>query len=130
MTKAFVASPLGFLIGFSMGALGGGGSILAVPVLVYVVGQSPPAATTTSLVVVGLAALVGMGERWRAGRVRPGIGVVFGLAGIGGSIAGSALNRDLDPTCSCSPSPHWSSWPPGACSRATRAAPTSGRTKL
>ena len=97
MTKAFVASPLGFFIGLSMGALGGGGSILAVPVLVYVVGQSPPAATTTSLVVVGLAALVGMGDHWRAGRVRPGIGVVFGLAGIGGSIAGSALNRNLDP---------------------------------
>ncbi len=97
MTRAVVASPLGFLIGFSMGALGGGGSILAVPVLVYVVGQSAPAATTTSLVVVGLAALVGMGDHWRAGRVRPGIGFVFGLAGIGGSIAGSALNRDLDP---------------------------------
>ena len=97
MSKALVASPLGFLIGFSMGALGGGGSVLAVPILVYIVGQSPPAATTTSLVVVGLAALVGMGDHWRAGRVRPGIGVVFGVAGLGGSIAGSALNRHLDP---------------------------------
>lgn len=97
MTKALLASPLGFLVGFSMGALGGGGSILAVPVLVYVVGQAAPVATTTSLVVVGLAALAGMGDHWRAGRVRPGIGVVFGLAGIGGSIGGSALNRRLDP---------------------------------
>ena len=97
MRKALVASPLGFLIGFSMGALGGGGSVLAVPVLVYVVGQSPPAATTTSLVVVGLAAVVGMGDHWRAGRVRPGIGMMFGLAGLGGSIGGSALNRRLDP---------------------------------
>lgn len=97
MTKAIVASPLGFLIGFSMGALGGGGSILAVPVLVYVVGQAAPAATTTSLVVVGLAALVGMADHWRARRVRARIGLVFGLAGIGGSIAGSALNRRLDP---------------------------------
>lgn len=97
MSRALVASPLGFLIGFSMGALGGGGSVLAVPVLVYVVGQSPPAATTTSLVVVGLAAVVGMGDHWRAGRVRPGVGVMFGLAGLGGSIGGSALNRRLDP---------------------------------
>ena len=97
MSKALLASPLGFLIGFSMGAFGGGGSVLAVPILVYIVGQSSPAATTTSLVVVGLAALVGMGDHWRAGRVRPGIGVVFGLAGLGGSIGGSALNRRLDP---------------------------------
>ena len=95
--RALLASPLGFVIGLSMGALGGGGSILAVPVLVYVAGQKPQAATTTSLVVVGLAALVGMGDHWRAGRVRPGVGLVFGLAGVGGSLAGSALNRGLDP---------------------------------
>ena len=95
--RAFAASPLGFLIGLSLGALGGGGSVLAVPVLVYVAGQQAQAATTTSLVVVGLASLVGMGEHWRAGRVRLGPGVVFGLAGAGGSLAGSALNRRLDP---------------------------------
>lgn len=97
MSRALVASPLGFLIGFSMGALGGGGSVLAVPVLVYVAGQHPAAATTTSLVVVGIAALAGMGDHWRAGRVRLGVGVVFGLVGVGGSIGGSALNRRLDP---------------------------------
>ena len=38
-----------------------------------------------------------MGAHWRAGRVLAGIGVAFGLAGIGGSLAGSALNRHLDP---------------------------------
>jgi uncharacterized membrane protein YfcA len=97
VTKVLLSSPLGFLIGFSLGALGGGGSVLAVPVLVYVVGQEPAAATTTSLVVVGLAALAGMGDHWRGGRVRLGVGVVFGLAGVGGSVGGSALNRRLDP---------------------------------
>lgn len=95
--RALAASPLGFLIGLSVGALGGGGSILAVPVLVYVAGQDPRAATTTSLVIVGLAAMVGMADHWRSGRVRVGPGVVFGLAGVGGSLSGSALNRRLDP---------------------------------
>lgn len=95
--RAFLASPLGFLIGLSLGALGGGGSILAVPALVYVAGQDPKAATTSSLFLVGSAALVGMVTHHRAGRVRVGTGVVFGLTGIGGSLVGSAINRQLDP---------------------------------
>ena len=95
-TRALLASPLGFVIGVSLGALGGGGSILAVPVLVFVAGQTPSAATTTSLVVVGVAALIGAYGHWRSGRVRVGAGVVFGLVGIAGSLAGSALNRRLD----------------------------------
>lgn len=95
--RGLLASPLGFFIGLSLGALGGGGSILAVPVLVYVAGETPQAATTTSLIVVGLAALVGMADHHRAGRVRAKDGLMFGLAGIGGSFAGSALNRQLDP---------------------------------
>lgn len=95
-TRALLASPLGFLIGVSLGALGGGGSILAVPVLVFVAGQTPSAATTTSLVVVGVASLIGAYGHWRSGRVRVAPGLVFGLVGIGGSLAGSALNRRLD----------------------------------
>ena len=95
-SRALLASPLGFLIGLSLGALGGGGSILAVPVLVFVAGQEPAAATTTSLVVVGAAALLGALGHRRAGRVRVRYGLAFGAVGIGGSIAGSALNRRLD----------------------------------
>ena len=95
--RALLTSPLGFLIGVSLGALGGGGSVLAVPVLVYAAGQDVRGATTTSLLLVGFAALVGMGVHHRAGRVRVGTGIAFGVAGIGGSIAGSALNRHLDP---------------------------------
>jgi uncharacterized membrane protein YfcA len=95
--RALLASPLGFLIGLSLGALGGGGSILAVPALVYAAGQDPRAATATSLFLVGTASLVGMGAHWRAGRVRVATGVVFGLCGVGGSLLGSALNRSLDP---------------------------------
>lgn len=95
--RALLASPLGFLIGLSLGALGGGGSILAVPALVYAAGQDPKAATATSLFLVGTAALVGMGTHHRAGRVRVGTGILFGLVGVGGSIVGTAVNRRLDP---------------------------------
>lgn len=95
--RVLLASPLGFLIGLSLGALGGGGSILAVPALVYVAGQDPKSATTTSLVLVGAASLVGAVHHWRAGRVRLGTATVVGLAGIGGSLVGSAINRGLDP---------------------------------
>lgn len=95
--RALLASPLGFLIGLSLGALGGGGSILAIPALVYGAGQPARAATTTSLLLVGIASIAGIGSHWRAGRVRVGTGIAFGVTGIGGSLAGSALNQRLDP---------------------------------
>jgi len=95
--RALLASPLGFLIGLSLGALGGGGSILAVPALVYAAGQTPKHATTTSLVLVALTALIGMAPHWRAGRVRFAAGSIFGLAGIGGSLLGSHWNKAADP---------------------------------
>ncbi|MDX2169936.1 MAG: sulfite exporter TauE/SafE family protein [Deltaproteobacteria bacterium] len=97
MTRGLLASPFGLLIGLSLGALGSGGSILAVPALVYAAGQSVQDATFTSLVLVGTSALTGIHPHWRAGRVRLATGVVFGLTGIGGSLAGTALNRRLDP---------------------------------
>jgi uncharacterized membrane protein YfcA len=95
--RAVLASPLGFLVGLSLGALGGGGSILAVPALVYGAGQDPRSATTTSLLLVMVASLVGLGPHWRAGRVRLGVGVAVGVAGVGGSLLGSAVNRRMDP---------------------------------
>ncbi|MHB1137641.1 MAG: sulfite exporter TauE/SafE family protein [Microthrixaceae bacterium] len=95
--RALLASPLGFLVGLSLGALGGGGSILAVPALVYGVGETARAATGTSLIVVGAAALVGLVPHWRRGHVRLREGLLFGAAGIGGSFLGTALNRGVDP---------------------------------
>lgn len=95
--RALLASPLGFLVGISLGALGGGGSILAVPALVYAAGQSPKSATTTSLVMVAITALIGLVPYWRANYVRFGAGTIFGLAGIGGSIVGSHWNDAADP---------------------------------
>ena len=94
--RSLLASPLGFLIGISLGALGGGGSILAVPALVYAAGQTPKHATTTSLVLVAITAVIGILPHWHAGRVRFVPGVIFGLAGIGGSLLGSHWNKAVN----------------------------------
>ena len=95
--RALLSSPLGLLIGVSLGALGGGGSILAVPALVYAAGQSPKHATTTSLVLVAITAVIAIVPHWRAGRIRFGPGVLFGLVGIAGSLLGSRWNDAADP---------------------------------
>jgi uncharacterized membrane protein YfcA len=94
--RALIASPLGLLVGLSLGALGGGGSILAVPALVHGVGESAQAATTTSLLVVGVASLIGVIPHWRKGHVDLRAGVTFAAAGVGGSYVGTWLNRGVD----------------------------------
>jgi len=86
---ALLAIAVGLLIGLSLGALGGGGSILTVPALVYLLGQSAHQATTASLLVVGIAAVAGAITHARAGRARLRTGAVFGILGIAGSYAGS-----------------------------------------
>lgn len=96
-TRAWLASPLGFLIGLSLGALGGGGSVLAVPVLVFVAGQTPEQATATSLLVVGSSSVVALLPHARAGRVRWATGTAFGLVGVGGSLLGTRVNSAMDP---------------------------------
>ncbi len=92
-----VAIPAGLLIGLSLGALGGGGSILTVPALVYLLHQHPRAATTGSLLIVGITALAGAVVHWRAGRVRVLQGITFGVLGIGGAYAGSRLSAAISP---------------------------------
>lgn len=88
---------LGLLIGLSLGALGGGGSILTVPALVYVLGQDPRQATTSSLFIVGVTALIGSLSHARSGRVKWGIGLAFGVTGVAASFLGTAANRLVDP---------------------------------
>ena len=90
-----IAVPAGLLIGVLLGALGGGGSILTVPVLVYLLGQEPHAATTGSLLIVGITAAAGMIAHWRAGRVRLAPGIAFGVLGAAGSYAGTRLGGQV-----------------------------------
>jgi uncharacterized membrane protein YfcA len=80
---------LGLLVGLVIGALGGGGGIITVPVLVYLVSMEPVAATTASLVIVGVASLASMVSHTRGGGVRWGAGAAFGLVGVAGTWAGS-----------------------------------------
>ena len=82
----------GLLIGLSLGALGGGGSVLAVPVLVYALGQTPGQATTGSLVVVGLTSLIGAVTAHRAGHALQGRGTAFGVVAIAGAALGATAS--------------------------------------
>ena len=87
----------GALIGLSLGALGGGGSILAVPVLVYLLGQSATQATTGSLVVVGVTSILGAVTAYRAGNVLLARGIAFGSVAIGGAAVGSKASTLVPP---------------------------------
>jgi uncharacterized membrane protein YfcA len=87
---------LGVLIGVALGALGGGASILAVPVLVHLAGQDAEAATATSLVAVGAASAVASVGHARGKRVDWPAAVAFVLLGVPGTWLGSLLNARLD----------------------------------
>jgi uncharacterized protein len=89
-----LAIGVGLLIGLSMGALGGGGSLLTVPALVYVLGLDTRAATTGSLIIVGVTAVFAMLAHRSHGRVRVRVlqGIAFGPVGVAGSVAGSRLS--------------------------------------
>ncbi|MBS2965334.1 sulfite exporter TauE/SafE family protein [Actinocrinis puniceicyclus] len=97
MSALILALPAGLAVGASLGALGAGGSILTVPVLVYLLGRSAHQATTMSLVIVGATALAGALAHARAGRVRLGPGLAFGALGAAGSVLGSKLGARIDP---------------------------------
>lgn len=82
---------LAVLIGLSLGLLGGGGSILTVPVFVYVLGFAAKPAIAMTLPVVGTASLVGAASHWRAGNVRLRAALLFGLAAMAGAYLGARL---------------------------------------
>lgn len=82
---------LAVFVGISLGLLGGGGSILTVPLLAYVAGQEPKEAIATSLLVVGVTSAVGAITHARAGRVRWKVAAVFGAAAMAGAYGGGRL---------------------------------------
>ena len=96
-TQSLLGLASGMLVGFSLGLVGGGGSILAVPLMVYVVGV-PDAhlAIGTSAIAVATHAAVNLSNHARGGTVLWSCALVFAAAGIAGAFAGSLLGKMLD----------------------------------
>jgi uncharacterized membrane protein YfcA len=82
-------------IGVSLGLLGGGGSILTLPILVYVLGMEAKVAIATSLLVVGVTSAAAMVPHARAGRVNARIGLAFGASSMSGAFVGGRLAHFL-----------------------------------
>ena len=91
MTATFLGFALAALIGLSLGLLGGGGSILAIPVFVYVLGFGAKEAIAMSFPVMGATSFVGAIGHWRAGNVDVRTAVLFGFVAMVGSYAGARL---------------------------------------
>lgn len=81
----------GIATGTLLGLLGGGGSIIAVPILIYLLGMHPKAAIGTSLVIVGLASLLAAWSHFRNHSVLVSTALIFGVSGAIGSFAGARL---------------------------------------
>lgn len=90
-TQLVIALALAALVGVSLGLLGGGGSILTVPILTYVLGMEPREAIAASLFIVGATSAVGAIAHARAGRVRWKTGLLFGVAGMVGAFGGGLI---------------------------------------
>lgn len=84
---------LAVVVGITLGLLGGGGSILTVPLLIYVTGMETKEAIATSLLVVGVTSAVGAVAHARGGRVQWRTGLVFGLAGMAGAYLGGRFTE-------------------------------------
>jgi len=87
---------LGFVaVGLALGLLGGGGSILAVPVLVHLMGLPPNVAVPMSLPVVGIAAAAGAFARWRKGQLRLGTVGLFAACAMFTSYFAARLGTEI-----------------------------------
>ena len=96
-TQTVLAIASGSVVGFSLGLVGGGGSILAVPLLVYVVGlDNPHIAIGTSAIAVALNAASNLAMHARSGSVKWYCAGVFAAAGVAGAFLGSTLGKMMD----------------------------------
>jgi uncharacterized membrane protein YfcA len=87
----------GSLVGCTLGLIGGGGSIIAVPLLLYVVGvRDPHLAIGTSALAVGTNAAINLVGHWRLGNVKLPCAFAFAIAGVFGALAGSTLGKAVD----------------------------------
>lgn len=95
MEYLLLEAVFGAAIGLALGLLGGGGSILTVPILIYILGQDTHAAIATSLAIVGTNAIIGTGMHWRAGHVRVREALIFGAIGMVGAYLSAGLGQLL-----------------------------------
>ena len=94
---ALLSIASGSLVGFTLGLVGGGGSILAVPLLVYVVGvNSPHVAIGTSAIAVAVSAATNLIGHARANTVKWSCALVFAAAGVAGAFFGAQLGKIID----------------------------------
>jgi uncharacterized membrane protein YfcA len=97
LTQSALGLASGSLVGFSLGLVGGGGSILAVPLLVYLVGvTNPHVAIGTSAIAVAANAAANLANHARAGNVKWRCALVFAAAGMVGAFGGSTLGKMVD----------------------------------
>lgn len=93
----YIGLILSAVIGLSLGLIGGGGSILTVPILVYFLGVETREAVGMSLAVVGATSLFGAFLHYRKGTVSFSSAMLFGMSGIGGAFLGSPLTHLVSP---------------------------------
>lgn len=95
MPNVIVGVSLGFVVGVVLGLLGGGGSILAVPIFLYVFRVAPQPAFAMSLAVVGMSAFIGFLGHWRLGTVNLRVGVPFGAVAMVAAFVTARLARHV-----------------------------------
>jgi uncharacterized protein len=97
LTQGLLVLISGCLVGFTLGLVGGGGSILAVPLMVYLVGVSNPhVAIGTSAMAVATSAAVGLANHARSGTVKWHCSLIFAAAGVVGALLGSSVGKHFD----------------------------------
>ncbi|SEO94115.1 sulfite exporter TauE/SafE family protein [Actinacidiphila rubida] len=98
MSVLILALAAGAVVGLALGALGGGGSVLAVPALIYLLGLTPAAATTASLIIVTVTSATGLVAHARDGNVAWLTGALFAAAGIIPAFLAGAATAHLPQT--------------------------------
>jgi hypothetical protein len=98
MSILLIATFLGYIIGLTLGLLGGGGSILTVPALVYIIGQTPQVAVTASLVIVGANSAMGAVFHRSQGTLNWRIALLFGGTGMISSYLAAGISSLFSPT--------------------------------
>ena len=97
MTTLILSLAAGTVVGLALGGLGGGGSVLAVPALIYLLGFTPAAATTAGLLIVIATSLTGLVAHARQSGVRWRTGALFAAAGIIPAALAGALSTRIPP---------------------------------